>query len=138
LGVEEFITGYRKTEIRNDELITEIVIPKNNNVILKSYKVSRRKDLDISTVSAAFKLKLEGENVSEIILAYGGMAATTKRATNTEKFLNGKKWSRENVDGAMKILSEEFTPLSDARSEAAYRSTVAKNLLMKFFLESIN
>jgi len=136
LGIEEFIIGYRKTEIRNDELITEIIIPKNENAILKSYKVSRRKDLDISTVSAAFKLKLDKENVSEIILAYGGMAATTKRAVNCEKFLTGKKWTRENIEAAMKILSEEFTPLSDARSEAVYRSTVAKNLLMKFYLET--
>jgi xanthine dehydrogenase small subunit len=136
LGIEEFITGYRKTEIRNDELITEIILPKNENAILKSYKVSRRKDLDISTVSAAFKLKLEGGNVSEIILAFGGMAATTKRALNSEKYLTGKKWTRDNAEAAMKILSEEFTPLSDARSEAAYRSTVAKNLLMKFFLET--
>ncbi len=138
LGIEEFITGYRKTELRNDELITEIIIPKNENAIVKSYKVSRRKDLDISTVSGAFKLKIEGEIVSEIILAFGGMAATTKRAAKSEEYLIGKKWARENTDAAMKILSEEFTPLSDARSEATYRSTAAKNLLMKFFLETIN
>ncbi|MGD0710655.1 MAG: xanthine dehydrogenase small subunit [Bacteroidales bacterium] len=136
LGLEEFIIGYRKTELRNDELITEIIIPKNENVIVKSYKVSRRKNLDISTVSGAFKIKIEGVIVSEIILAFGGMAATTKRATNCEKLLSGKKWTRENIDAAMKILAEEFTPLSDARSEATYRSTAAKNLLMKFFLET--
>ena len=138
LGIEEFITGYRTTEINNDELITEIIIPKNTTASVKSYKVSRRKDLDISTVSAAFKLELKGENVSEIILAYGGMAATTKRAEKSEKYLTGKKWSRENIDAAMKILSEEFTPLSDARSEAAYRSTVAGNLILKFFTDTMN
>jgi xanthine dehydrogenase small subunit len=136
IGIEEFIIGYRKTELRNDELITEIIIPKNENAIVISYKISRRKDLDISTVSGAFKLKNEGEIVSEIILAFGGMAATTKRAANCEKFLTGKKWTCENIDVAMKILAEEFTPLSDARSEATYRSIAAKNLLIKFFLET--
>jgi xanthine dehydrogenase small subunit len=137
MGIEDFITGYRKTEIKNDELITEIIIPKNENALVKSYKVSRRKDLDISTVSGAFKLKHDNEIVSDVILAYGGMAAITKRAANTEKFLLGKRWTRENIDAAMQILFDEFAPLSDARSEAAYRSTVAKNLLMKFYLETI-
>ena len=46
LGIEDFIIGYRKTELRNDELITEIIVPKNENAIVKSYKVSRRKDLE--------------------------------------------------------------------------------------------
>jgi len=138
LGIEEFIIGYRKTELRNDELITEIIIPKNENAIIKSYKVSRRKDLDISTVSGAFRLKLDKEIVSEIILSFGGMAATTKRAAKSEKYLIGKKWTRENIEAAMKILSDEYTPLSDARSEATYRNTAAKNLLMKFFLDTIN
>ncbi|MFA5781038.1 MAG: hypothetical protein WC868_02090 [Bacteroidales bacterium] len=50
------------------------------------------------------------------------------------KVNNGKKWSRESVKAAMDILAEEFTPLSDARSEAEFRRMAAKNLLMKFYL----
>ena len=137
VNIEKFIKGYRKTDIKNDELITEVIIPKyKNDTLIESYKVSKRKNLDISTVSGAFKLNLDKEKVSEIILAFGGMAATTKRAEKTEKFLNGKKWSRENVEAAMDILAKEFTPLSDARSEAEYRRVAAKNLLMKFYLET--
>ena len=69
-------------------------------------------------MSGAFSLKLDKEIVSEIILSFGGMAATTKRAAKSEKYLIGKKWTRENTEVAMEILSEEYTPLSDARSEA--------------------
>jgi xanthine dehydrogenase small subunit len=135
--IEEFIKGYRQTDIRADELITEIIIPyPEKNQIIRSYKVSKRKDLDISTMSGAFKLKTEKEQVSEIILAYGGMAAFTKRAFDTEKFLLGKKWSRENIEAAMEILIGEFVPISDARSEARYRKIAAKNLLMKFYQET--
>ncbi len=137
MPVEDFIKGYRQTDIKSDELITEIIIPEyDSSHYIKSYKVSKRKNLDISTVSGAFRLKFDEEIISEIILAYGGMAAVTKRAVNTEKWFIGKKWSRENVEMAMKILTEEFTPLSDARSEAEFRRTVAGNLLMKFFVET--
>jgi xanthine dehydrogenase small subunit len=137
IAIEDFIIGYRQADIKNDELITEVIIPKQDKTgVVNSYKISKRKDMDISTVSSAFKLKLSGESVSEILLAFGGMAAVTKRAKETEKLLIGKKWNRENVETAMKILEKEFTPLSDARSEAEFRSTAAKNLLLKFYLET--
>ena len=64
------------------------------------------------------------------------MSAFIKRASKTENFLSGKKWSRENIESAMNLLEDEFTPISDARAEAAYRKTAAKNLLMKFYNET--
>jgi xanthine dehydrogenase small subunit len=133
----DFITGYRSTDIRFDELITAIHIPKlpaDTNV--HSYKVSKRKDLDISTVSGGFSLQLEGRHVKEIILAFGGMADRPKRASETEHFLLYKPWTRATVEHAMKILVHEFTPLSDARSGAEYRKLVAGNLLLKFYSET--
>ena len=52
------------------------------------------------------------------------------------KHLAGKKWSKENIEKAMLILSGEFTPISDARSGAEYRRVAAGNLLLKFYLEN--
>jgi xanthine dehydrogenase small subunit len=138
VSIEEFIKGYRQTDLKNDELITGIIIPKaDDGERISSYKISKRRNLDISTVSGAFRLIKEDDRVKEIVLAYGGMAATTKRAIKTEDALKGKKWTRENVESAMKILEEEFNPLSDARSEAIFRRTAATNLLMKFYQETI-
>ena len=135
--MDEFIKGYRSTNIRPNELITAIHISKPApGTIIKSYKVSKRKDLDISTVSGGFSLSLENGNVKEIILAFGGMAEMPKRAADTEKFLTGKPWTRPNVEHAMKLLVSEFTPMSDARAGAGYRSLVARNLLLKFFVET--
>ena len=137
IRMDEFIKGYRTTNIRSNELITGIHIPKPApGTIIKSYKVSKRKDLDISTVSGGFSLSLENGNVKEIILAFGGMAEMPKRAADTEKFLTGKPWTRPNVEHAMKLLVSEFTPMSDARAGAGYRSLVARNLLLKFFVET--
>jgi xanthine dehydrogenase small subunit len=135
--VEEFIRGYRKTALENDELVTEIIVPKiPRGVIVNSFKVSRRKDLDISTVSSAFRLNIVDGVVAEIILAYGGMAEKVKRAVSTEQFLTGKTWCRENVEAAMKTISPVFTPISDTRADKEFRITAAKNLLLKFYIET--
>lgn len=135
--ISDFIEGYRKTGIAPDELITAVLIPKPaETVVIRSYKVSKRKDLDISTVSGGFSLMLENEHVQKIILAFGGMADMPKRASETEKFLTGKPWTRANIEHALKILGNEFTPLSDARAGAEYRNLVARNLLLKFFTET--
>jgi len=135
-GIEDFITGYRKTNLRSDELITGIIIPKPlSGVRFFSHKVSKRKDMDISTVSAGFSLSLEGGIVKEVILAYGGLAATPSRALKTERFLLGREWNRESVLKAMEVFDGEFTPISDARAGAAYRKAAGRNLLMKFYLD---
>ena len=136
--VESLIKGYRKTDIYPDEIIYLIVIPKPaDNTFLKSYKVSKRKDVDISTVSAGFRLKLnDKQHVTEIILTFGGVAAKITRAGKTESFLMGKKWDRAIIEKASDILYEEFQPISDARAEAENRRIMAKNLLLKFYTET--
>ena len=64
------------------------------------------------------------------------MAATTKRATNAENFLIGKKWNRENVEHAAELIYSEFSPISDARSGAEFRRVAAKNLIIQFWNET--
>ena len=137
IRLREFITGYKTTKMAADELIIAVKIPKfPSNEIIKSYKNSKRKDLDISTVSGCFRLKLNKSQVEEICLVYGGMAATTSRSSQAEAFLKGKEWNRENVEKAMTLVDQDFTPISDARSSAEGRKIMARNLLLKFFSET--
>ncbi len=137
IRMDEFIKGYRSTNIRPNELITAVHIPKPaEGTIIRSYKVSKRKDLDISTVSGGFSLQLEDGFVKEIILAFGGMADQPKRAAETEHYLLWKPWTRATAEHAMNILMHEFSPISDARSGAEYRKLVAGNLLLKFYSET--
>jgi xanthine dehydrogenase small subunit len=138
IPLNEYIIGYRKTVRKPDELITSIIIPKlMNGSIVKSYKVSKRKDLDISTVSAGFRLNVIDNQVKSLVLAYGGMAERAKRAANAEQFLTGKQWDRKIVERAMQFIDKDFAPISDARGGAEFRTISAKNLLMKFWLETI-
>jgi xanthine dehydrogenase small subunit len=133
-----FVTGYRKTACAPGEIITGVRIPRlPDDTAVRWYKVSRRRDVDIATVSAALRLELDGAGrVRKSILAYGGMADRTARAIRTEAFLIGKPWVRSVVEEAMAIVSAEFTPLSDVRGSALFRRIVARNLLMKFWLDT--
>ncbi|MCD4735247.1 MAG: FAD binding domain-containing protein, partial [Bacteroidales bacterium] len=134
IGIEEFITGYRKTDLKPEELIFSVIIPKNKFV--KFYKVSRRKDLDISTVSAGFRINIDKGKVTDICLVYGGMAATPIRASKTESFLFGEPLTEENIKIAGDILYNEFRPISDARADVSFRNIAARNLLKKFYWET--
>ena len=138
LPLDDYFIGYRKTARRPDELITSVVVPKQSNGSkIRSYKISKRKDLDISTLSGGFRLCVDGAGcVKEVVLAYGGMAERTKRASAVEMFLIGKPWKRETVEGAMPLIEKDFTPISDARASAEYRRVAAKNLLLKFWTET--
>jgi len=136
--IENFIKGYRKSDLKSGEIIHSLIIPKNEKPCIRFYKVSKRKDVDISTVSGGFRLELNNNRVEDICLAYGGMAEMTKRARNTERFLMHKEWSFENIIRAQQLIEKEFNPISDARSGAGFRMEAAKNLLIKFFEEIKN
>ncbi len=138
VSMDEFILGYRKTLLRPDELVTRILLPiPPAGVVVKSYKISKRKDLDISTVSGGFRLHLDaGRNVREIVLAYGGMAETVKRARTAEDSVRGKEWNRETIDEALPLIENEFRPISDARAGSRMRTVGARNLLLKFWTET--
>ncbi|MCX6122558.1 MAG: xanthine dehydrogenase small subunit [Ignavibacteriales bacterium] len=140
ITLDDFILGYRKTARKPDELITAVRLLKSQNgTIIKSYKISKRKDLDISTVSAGCRLELNSnKSVKAIKLIYGGMADCVKHATQTEQFLAGKLWKREIVEEAMQFINNDFTPISDARGSAEFRTIAAKNLLLKFWADTVN
>ena len=138
IPIREFITGYRENMLKQSEIIESVFVPNPpEDVQIASYKISKRKDLDISTVSAGFSVEVSKDSIVEDIqLFYGGMAAMTKKAFKCQKFLLGKAWSRENVEKAMEIIDKDFTPISDARSGAEGRQAMARNLLMKFWSET--
>lgn len=138
IDIDQWITGYRRTARREDELVTSIKIRRpEGGVAVKSYKVSKRKDLDISTVSAGFRVERDAsDTVTHVVLAYGGMADTVRRAKATEEFLIGKPWTRPTIEQAMIVVASEFSPIADARSGAEFRRLAARNLLMKFWHET--
>ncbi|MFX6149216.1 xanthine dehydrogenase small subunit, partial [Acinetobacter baumannii] len=74
--------------------------------------------------------------VRQARIAFGGMAATPKRAAQAEAALLGQRWDEAAVKAAMAALSQDYTPLTDMRATAEYRARGAANLLYRFWLET--
>jgi xanthine dehydrogenase small subunit len=139
VDVNDFYTGYRKTVLAPDEMVTRIRIPlPREGEILNLYKVSRRKDLDIATFGAAIFLRRAGRTIEDIRIAYGGVAPTVVRMRKTEAFLRGGPMSLERFAQAGEIAQAEVSPISDVRGSCEYRSILARNVLIKFWHEAID
>lgn len=139
LPLGEFYLDYQKTALRQGEFVERVLIPTPvDGVLVRSYKISKRFDQDISAVCAAFSLHVQKGVVTDFRAAYGGMAAIPARASHCEQALLGKNWNRISLAEAKAALDDDFEPLSDMRSSADYRSEVSKNLLERLFLESEN
>ena len=137
LPLEDFYLGYQKKDLGADEIVAAIEVPKRRpNLRYRCYKVSKRYDSDISAVCAAFAIWLDGDRVEQCRIAFGGMAATPKRAINAEAALDGALWNEKHASEAGAALAADFQPLSDLRASADYRLRVAQNLLRRFHLET--
>ena len=124
LPLEEFFTAFRKTALEPGEIVSTIIIPKTTATHQRFYKIAKRGRDDISTVSVAIALTVEDDVIVSAKLGLGGVAAIPKRAFKTEAFLQGKAYERSVLREAGAILQTEFTPLSDHRGSAAYRSAM--------------
>ena len=139
LALEDFYQGYQQKDLRAGELVRAVRIPlPSPDTAVIAYKISKRRDQDISAVCAAFALTLDDdEQVRHIRIGFGGMAATPLRAYKTEQALLGNQWNEAALALAVQALSEDFSPLSDLRASAQYRLDVAANLLRRFYHESM-
>jgi xanthine dehydrogenase small subunit len=134
---DEFIVGYRKTAMEQDEIIAAVEIPLlGDGASFTAYKLSKRFDQDISTVIGAYRLRVEGGNVAELRAAYGGMAATTSRARHVEAALTGKPWTTETLRDVDALIAQDFQPMTDHRGTDAYRRRAAANLIRKLQIET--
>jgi xanthine dehydrogenase small subunit len=137
LRLEDLYTGYRKNVMAKDELLAWIKIPRPvTQEFSRVYKISKRFEDDISAVCLALNLRLEDGVVSHASVGVGGVAATPVRAVQTQAALLGQAWNPATVQAAMQVLRTEFSPISDMRASAAYRTQVLGNLLQRFWLES--
>jgi len=135
LPLNNFFLSYRKTRLKKGEFIYSIKIPIYKNNVFKAYKISKRFDDDISSLCASFNLEIVNKKIKKAIIAYGGMAEIPKRATNCENFLNNTNLSLDSFEKAKNFLEKDFRPIDDMRATKDYRIEVAKNLLIKLFLE---
>ena len=133
--IDRFYVGYKQFDLKPDEIITRVRIPAVHDLI-KLYKVSRRKDLDISAFTAAIRMRFDGGLIVDLRIIYGGVGPTVLRLPQTEAFLTGKRPRLETFEQAGAIARSEIKPISDVRGSADYRLQLAENILSKFWWET--
>jgi xanthine dehydrogenase small subunit len=137
LPLEDFFLAYRKQDRRPGEFVTGVTVPRPaGDERFRAYKVSKRFDEDISAVMGAFRFTLSGGRIADARIAFGGMAGTPKRAPQAEAALAGAPLGEEaSWSAALDAIGRDYQPLTDQRATSAYRTLVARNLLMKALME---
>jgi len=128
-----------KNALQSGEFIQSVRVPISQPAkgeVLRAYKISKRRDSDISALCAGLWLRLDGDTIAEARLGWGGMAATARRASLTEAALVGQPWTEATLRQAQAALAQDFQPMTDLRATSAYRIKVAANLLERFWLET--
>jgi xanthine dehydrogenase small subunit len=137
LPLHEFFIGYRETQLRPDEVLQEILLPRGGPRAgltrrVDFQKVSRRRELDISIVAGAFRIDCDAQGiVREARIAYGGVAVRPWRARRAEAVLTGRTLAAAAAEVA-NVLRGEFTPIDDVRGSAEYRRGLVVALWEKF------
>ncbi|CAJ0857866.1 hypothetical protein R1479_00545 [Ralstonia mannitolilytica] len=143
LPLEDLYLAYQKNAMEDGEFVAGLRIPAREGrdaLRFRTYKLSKRFDEDISAVCAALAIELDDQNgetrVRSARIAYGGMAATSKRATETENAIIEQPWNEATVRAAMAAMSRDYTPLTDMRATDNYRRISAANTVYRFWLET--
>ena len=137
LALEDLYLGYQEKDLQPGEFVRAVRVPlPRPDVAFRTYKLAKRFDQDISAVCAAFAFTFDGDVIRTARIAFGGMAATPKRAAAAESVLAGRMWNEAAVDAAMAALAGDYAPLSDMRASGSYRTQAAQNLLRRFWYET--
>ncbi len=137
IPLEAFFVAYGKQDRQPGELVESVTVPiPAKGTHFAVYKVTKRRDEDITATLGAFHLLARNGTVSDVRIAFGGMAAIPKRAAAVEAALTGKPWTEQTVEAAIAAFETDFKPLTDMRASAEYRMLAAKNLLRRFYIET--
>lgn len=134
LLLEDFFVDYGKQDRMPGEFVEAVSFARQPDD-LRCYKLSKRFDQDISAVLGAFNVTIKDGIVTSAKIAFGGMAATPKRASHVEAALMGQAWTQQTIETAQAEFDKDFTPMSDMRASAAYRLETARNLLARYYAD---
>ena len=132
--LDRFYRGYKQLDKAPDEVVTRIRIPRPSaGTRINWEKVSKRKCLDIASVNSAIRVRTHRDQISEAVLAAGGVAPVPLLLRQTGDYLRGKLLSIDTVLGACAVAQREISPISDVRGSAAYKRLLLRQLMLAHF-----
>ncbi|MGQ4833016.1 MAG: FAD binding domain-containing protein [Candidatus Asgardarchaeia archaeon] len=137
--VEDFFLGVRKTVLKPNEIIREIIIPKKaKNFEATFYKLGKRNALVLAVVSTAVSIKLsENGTIEDARIALGSVAPVPLRAKKAEEVIKGKVPTLELIEECAKVAMNESKPISDVRASAEYRKEMVFVLTRRVLINTL-
>jgi xanthine dehydrogenase small subunit len=137
VALVDFYHDYMVNDLQPGEFVSRIRIPlPSDGAVVKSHKWSKRFDQDISAICTAYRVVLNDGKVVSFRMACGGLAATVRRAKETEAAITGMPWTDDTIENACAALGKDFAPISDMRASADIRLLAVQNLLRRFYAET--
>ena len=139
IKLEDYFLAYGKQDRQPGEFVESVTLPLlPAGGKFATYKIFKSRDEDISALCGAFRVFVnDAGTVGMARIAFGGMAATPKRAKAIEAALVGRPWTLETVEAVLPAFATDYQPIGDMRASAEYRLLAAQNLLKRFYLETI-
>jgi xanthine dehydrogenase small subunit len=136
VALDQFYTGQKQNVLQAGEFIEAIELPKPTvGAVFRAHKVSKRFEQDISATCAAISYTLKDGKLSGVKLAYNGLAPSPCRAPKLEAVLEGKTPASVSVAELDAAIAASFVARDGLRATWAYRSLVARNLVLDFIEE---
>jgi CO/xanthine dehydrogenase FAD-binding subunit len=128
-----FHTGYKEMDIRPEELLRAIRLPRSSAGWSHYYrKVGTRKAQAISKICFAGAARMDADQIADVRIALGSVAPIPIRCVQTESALRQQKINPATLAAAKSALTAEIAPIDDLRSTRSYRLRVSLNLLEDF------
>ncbi len=147
--LDEFFTGVGKSILAPDEILREIVVPRDESLRASFVKLEHREAMDISIVGVAVAVKSSKSKVQspmsilhrprceDVRIVLGAVAPTPMRARRAEAVLRGKELTEERVRDTARIAAEEAKPIDDVRGSAWYRREMVEVLARRQLMEMV-
>ena len=138
VALENFYTGMKKNVLQAGEFIEAVLLPQpKKGSAFRAHKISKRFDQDISATVCAMSYELVGGKFKNVKIAYNGLASSPCRAPKLEAILEENTPANVQSAALDAAITASFPARDGLRATWAYRSLVARNLVMQFVEESI-
>jgi len=132
VGAEQFFLGPRRTVLEPGEVLTDILVPLQNDFKAHFLRFGRRKALTLSVVCVAAGVAVRNtQEIATARIALGAVAPTPIRAHKAEQVLQGRKVTPELLAEAAARAATEISPISDLRASADYRRNISAVLVRR-------
>jgi len=134
--IENFITAPGQN-ILDQEILTEVIIPPQEEQSGTAFYSLRRTSVDLSKVNCSVKVVMSDNKCDDIKIVLGAVAATAVRAKKAEEALRGKVVSEKAIEEAAQKVTEDISPITDGRSTAEYRREVSKVIVKRLIQQAV-